>query len=450
MSEKKRTEIPGPGILSLIKNTNKLRKDPLAFGQDLIESYGNAIKIRLGPYSVIALNDPTHHHWVLKENWTNYPKGKAFEKMEPLMGKGLLMAENEFWRQNRAIVQPAFRLNRMDTYFSEIMTSSQNLFNDWKGRDKIDFHQEMMSFTLSVISKSLFNIDQGKESHLISEAIHDFMAGMEDQIFHFIPLIQKNIPSSLNRKFKASVKYLDSVVYKIIEERRRDSESRMDLVSLLINASKKDGAEGITDKYLRDEVMNFFVGGHETTANAITWCMFNLSRDKYVLDAVLTEIKKIKGSEELKLADLDQFTYLDKVINESLRMFPPIWILSRETRNQDEIDGMIIPKGSIMVVSPYFLHYRKDFWPDPHKFEPERFTEAEIQKRPKNSFLPFGLGPRSCIGETLARMEIKTFLIQFLSKFEFKRDETVPVIPFATITLRPKNGLHLFIKDRSL
>lgn len=445
MSEKTIRQIPGPGILSLIKNTNKLRKDPLSFGEELIDIYGNAIKIRLGPYSVIALNDPAHHHWVLKENWTNYPKGKAFEKMEPLMGKGLLMAENEFWRQNRSIVQPAFRLNRLDSYYKEVVSSSEALFKEWNGKEKIDFHEEMMSLTLSVISKSLFHIDQGKESYKISEAIHDFMAGMEEQIFHFLP-IQKHFPTSVNRKFKASVRYLDSVVYKIIDERRRDSESRNDLVSLLINASKKDGAVGITDKYLRDEVMNFFVGGHETSANAITWCLYNLSRDKEVLNKVLEEIKSTK----LELSTLDQFTYLDKVIDESLRMFPPIWILSRETKSEDQIDGMVIPKGSIMVVSPYFLHHRKDIWPDPHTFNPERFNREESEKRPKNSFLPFGLGPRSCIGEIFARMEIKTFLIMFLSKFEFTRDESVPVIPLATITLRPKNGVHIFIKERVL
>lgn len=447
MKDKSSKSITGPGLFSLIKNTKLLRKDPLTFGESMLSQYGNAIKIRLGPYQVIALNDPAYHQWVLKDNWTNYPKGKAFEKMDPLMGKGLLMAENEFWRQNRSIVQPAFRLNKMNEYFSEIKESANNLFISWELNRKINFHQEMMSFTLSVISKSLFHIDQGKESHQISEAIHDFMAGMEEHIFYFLPF-QKHLPTKINRKFKKSVKYLDSVVYKIIRERRGDSKGKTDLVSMLINASNMHGAQGISDKYLRDEVMNFFVGGHETTANAITWCIFNILSHEQVLEKILEEIGRLNIHSELQLEDLEKCSYLDQVINESLRMFPPIWIISRETKEEDMIDGMVIPKGSIMVVSPYFLHHREDIWPNPHTFDPDRFVESEISKRPKNSFLPFGLGPRSCIGETLARMEIKTFLIMLLSSYRLKLDPEVPVVPYATITLRPKNGLYIQVMEK--
>lgn len=447
MSHTNEKHIPGPSVLSLLKNTKKLRNDPLSFGKEIIDKYGNAIKIRLGPYKVIALNDPAYHHYVLKENWTNYPKGKAFEKMEPLMGNGLLMAENDFWRQNRSIVQPAFRLNRMQSYFEEVVNSSNNLFSTWSDKSSLDFHQEMMTLTLSVISKCLFQLDQGKGSVKISEAIHDFMAGMEDQIFHLFSF-QKHLPNKVNKKFKASVKYLDGVVYKIIEERRIASEGKNDLISMLINASKNEGAKGISDKYLRDEIMNFFIGGHETSANALTWCLYNLSNNQDVLDKLIIEIKNVLAGQELKYEHLDKFHYLDQVINESLRMYPPIWIISRETKEDDVIDGMKIPKGSIMVVSPYFLHRRKDIWNRPEVFNPDRFSQEEINKRPKNSFLPFGLGPRSCIGEMFARMEMKTILIILLSRFQFNRDDTNEVIPLATITLRPKNGLKIYIKEK--
>lgn len=440
-------KIPGPGLFSLLKNTNKLRRDPLKFGEELIERYGKAIKIRIGPYQVVGLSEPSHFHWVLKENWTNYPKGKAYEKMGPLMGDGLLMAEAEFWRQNRAIVQPAFRLNRLENFFEEMKVSSNILFKEWNNTTHLNIHQEMMRFTLSVISKSLFNKDLGKDSKAISHAIHDFMAGMEEHIFYLFPF-QKHLPTKMNRKFKASVKFLDKFVYDIIEDRRGKGGKEFDLVAMLINASNKEGAKGITDKYLRDEIMNFFVGGHETTANAITWCLYNLGKYSWAMEEVLKEIKNLP--DDFKLTDLDKFPYLDMVINESLRMLPPIWILSRETKNSDVIDGMIIPKGSIVVCAPYFLHHRKDIWENPGEFNPLRFAPAEEAKRPKNSFLPFGLGPRACIGEMVARMEIKTFIIMFLKKYSFTIDESVPVIPMATITLRPKNGMYIHIKERKL
>lgn len=419
----------------------------MSFGEEIISSYGNSIQINIGPYKVIALNDPARHHWVLKENYLNYPKGKAYEKMGPLMGQGLLMADYDFWRQNRSIVQPAFRVNRLSDFFNEMKTCCDDLFSGWKGRERLNFHQEMMQFTLSVISKSLFELNLSNESEKISEAIHDFMAGMEEHIFHILPF-QKHLPTKVNKKFKTSVKYLNSVVYKIIDERRQSSEGKNDLISLLINASKSGGANGITDKYLRDEIMNFFVGGHETTANAITWCIYNLITHADVQSQVLEEIETNTPG-ELKFEDLEKYSFLDKVINESLRIYPPIWIISREAKKEDVIDGMLIKKGAIMVVAPYFLHHRQDIWPDSHRFDPERFSENEIEKRPKNSFLPFGLGPRACIGEVVARMEIKTFLILLFKRYSFQLDESVPVIPFATITLRPKNGLYLFIKERT-
>ena len=443
--------IPGPSFLSLLSLTPLMRKDPVAFGAKMFAEYGRVIKFSVGPYKVIALNEPEYHHRVLKENWENYIKGKAFEMMEPVMGEGLLTAPHEFWRQNRAIVQPNFRLGRLPGYFQKMKESCEFYFEDWEKTQKtslesMDVHQEMMNLTLTIITKTIFDLDFSTDPK-VAGAIHDFMLGMEAQIFH-LSKFQKYIPTPKNIRSLRALKYMDSIAYDLIARRRQDYEGRGDLISLLIQASHREGARGITDKYLRDEVLNFLIAGHETTASSLSFCLRMLTENPEVLQKVREETDSVLGSRELEFVDLEKFTSLDMVINETLRILPPVWSISREAREDDDVDGYRIPKGSIVTVAPYFLHHREDIWPDPGRFLPERFSEEESKKRPKNCFHPFGLGPRTCIAETFARMEMKIFLVLFLRRYEFSYDNRISWELLATVTLRPKNGLYLKIRPR--
>ncbi len=442
-------KISGPSLLSILWNTRKFRRDPIAFGVELLRKYGNVLKLNIWPFRIVVLNDPAYHHWVLKENFENYVKGKAYEKLEPLFGQGLLITENKYWRQNRANVNPVFRLKNMEIYFEDISVRTHRVLSDWEPKTRIDFHQEMMNLTLSIIVKTLFNVDFGSDSEKLSHAIHDYMAGMENQIFQ-ISKLQQYLPTRVNRNFKAAVKFLNGAIDQVINDRRNgQGDERSDMINLLLKAEKGGGPQGITKRYLRDEVMNFVVGGHETTANALSWCMSDILKYPETREKILAEIRETIGSRDLTLADLERFPYLDQVINESLRMNPPLWIMSRETLNDDVIDGYPISKGTIVVVSSFFLHHREDIWPEAETFDPGRFTEEEIRKRPKNSFLPFGLGPRACIGEMLGRMEIKAVLIMVLQKFELSLNREVPVERFATVTLRPKNGVSVNLQRRT-
>jgi cytochrome P450 len=431
----------GPSLIQIIKDYKKIRKSPLDYGNKLFEEYGDIVDFKIARYQVKALNTPELHEYVLKSNYSNFIKGKAYERMEPLIGNGLLIAPHEFWRQNRTIVNPAFRVKKLETYFEEIKNSTETLINNYRDNHQHDVHQSMMELTLSIISKVLFHMDLKGYSHRVSEAIHDYMEGMENQIFH-LSSFQKYIPSKSNRKFNKAVKYLDSIVYELIKKRRVDYEKNDDLISTLIKAQMRDGAKGITDRYLRDELMTFMVGGHETTANAITWTLYHLAKNKDVLSDLYNEIDKHSDS-ELTYESLNNYTYLDLVINESLRISPPVWITSREVKNDDEYQNIKFKKGIIVIVSAYFLHHNKKYWDKPEEFNPKRFL-AHYNKK---AFVPFGIGPRSCIGEALARIELKTILILFLRKFNFDLINK-DIKPLATITLRPKGGLILKLKDR--
>jgi cytochrome P450 len=432
----------GPSFLQVLKDYKQIRKSPLDYGRHLFEKYGDTVEFKIARYHVKALNTPELHEYVLKTNYQNFIKGKAYERMQPLIGQGLLITNHENWRQNRSIVNPAFRIKKLESYFSEIQTSTFDLFNNFRDGHQYDFHQLMMELTLSVISRVLFHIDLSGRSERVSKAIHDYMEGMENQIFH-MSSFQKYIPTPSNRKFLKAVKYLDSIVYDLIKQRRKDYHNRDDLISMLIRAQMNDGAKGITDHYLRDELMTFMVAGHETTANAISWALYHLADNPDVLAKCYEEIDKYKN-EELTFKSLDQYEYLEKVINESLRISPAVWITSREVKDHDEFEGIALKKGMIVIVSAYFLHHHPRYWKDPEKFDPERFSKDYNKK----AFVPFGVGPRSCIGEHFARIEMRTILIHFLRKYNFKLVQK-KIKALATITLRPENGLILEIKERN-
>lgn len=443
--------IPGPSFTKLLSLTPLMRKDPIAFGHKMFQEYGNVVKFSVGPYKVIAMNEPEYHHRVLKENWENYIKGKAFEKMEPVMGEGLLTAPNEFWRQNRAIVQPNFRLSRYPDYHQKIVDCCQETFERWEGRGRtdgepFDFHQEMMDLTLLIITRTIFDTDFASDER-VAKAIHDFMIGMEAQLFHLFKF-QKYVPTPKNMRSLKALRFMDSIAYKLIAERRQDYEGRKDLISLLIQASHREGAKGITDKYLRDEVLNFLIAGHETTASSLSFCLFELSQHPEILSKVRDEIQSVLGEGEIKYDHLEKLVYLDRVISEVLRILPPVWSISREAKEDDFIDGYFIPKGCIVTVAPYYLHHREDLFPNPKSFDPDRFSEDQIRQRPKNCYHPFGLGPRTCIAEFFARMEMKIFLSLFLREFDFKLEEGKGLDLEAMVTLRPRDGLSVRLKKR--
>lgn len=443
--------IPGPSFAKLLSLTPLMRKDPIAFGHKMFQEYGNVVKFSVGPYKVIAMNEPEYHHRVLKENWENYIKGKAFEKMEPVMGEGLLTAPNEFWRQNRAIVQPNFRLSRYPDYHQKIVDCCQETFERWEGRGRtdgelFDFHQEMMDLTLLIITRTIFDTDFASDER-VAKAIHDFMIGMEAQLFHLFKF-QKYVPTPKNMRSLKALRFMDSIAYKLIAERRQDYEGRKDLISLLIQASHREGAKGITDKYLRDEVLNFLIAGHETTASSLSFCLFELSQHPEILSKVRDEIQSVLGEGEIHYDHLEKLVYLDRVISEVLRILPPVWSISREAKEDDFIDGYFIPKGCIVTVAPYYLHHREDLFPNPKSFDPDRFTEDQIRQRPKNCYHPFGLGPRTCIAEFFARMEMKIFLSLFLREFDFKLEEGKGLDLEAMVTLRPRDGLSVRLKKR--
>lgn len=437
-------EAKGPSFFQVIKDYKEIRKDALAYGLKLNKEYGDFIEFKIARYHVLALNHPDFHEYVLKTNYTNFIKGKAYERMEPLIGQGLLIAPHEFWRQNRSIVNPAFRVKKLEKYYEEIVRSTQELFKNYRHNHYYNFHQDMMELTLSIISKVLFHIDLSGRSEKVSQAIHDYMTGMENHIFHLFDF-QRHFPTTANRNFNKAVKYLNSIIFDLIRTRRTDYHEREDLISLLIKAQAQNKAQGITDDYLRDELMTFMVAGHETTANALSWALYHIAKNPLIYKKLREEIDKHVTEDVPSFDQLDSIPYLENVINESLRISPAVWITSREVKADDEFKGIKMKKGMITIVASYFLHHNPKYWENPSLFDPDRF-DKEYNKK---AFVPFGVGPRSCIGEFLARVEIRTILIMLFKNFDFELDPKRPTKALATITLRPEGGLYMKLRKRN-
>lgn len=444
---------PGPSFLKLFANLNQIRKDPLSFGNQLIEEYGDVVSFRVGFMNIIAFNRPEDHEYVLKTNYNNFTKGKGYGKLAPLIGQGLLVINNgPRWKQNRRIIGPVMSPKKMDKYFEDIVDSCDQLFDQWRNSYKEDnsiivpFHKDMVKFAIAAISRSIFNADYSEDAHEVSDAIEVVMRGFEDKILQVIPY-SEHIPTEKNLNYKRSLKFLNGKMDEIIKERRNNYSEGDDLISRLIRAQAEDDAQGITDDYLKDEIMTFFVGGHDTSSNGIVWTLFLIDQNPDVKEKLQKICDDIEF-ENLNFKDIDKIEYLDLVVNEGLRYYPPVWITSREAIEKDNIGGYEVEKDTIIVISNYFLHNHKKIWGDPENFRPERFLSENLTKEQKSAYIPFGLGPRRCIGEYFAKTEIKTFIIKFMKNFNYSTVDPENVKPHASITLRPKNGINFKLTQR--
>ncbi|MGZ3688725.1 MAG: cytochrome P450, partial [Bdellovibrionota bacterium] len=301
--------------------------------------------------------------------------------------------------------------------------------------------------TLTIVGRTLLGSEVAEDTRVVSEALPVLLEGVNQRILSSMPPAFHKLPSLKNSRMKRAAEALNQIVLRIIGERRalsaEENDSRHDLLSMLMAARDEDTGEGMTDQQLRDEIMTIFLAGHETTANLLAWTFFLLSRHPAIEKKLRAEISSVMDQRTPGPEDLMKMPYGTMVLEESLRLYPPAWVIAREAKSADKIGGFTIPAGAIMVLSPYVMHRVPKYWENPEGFDPERFREEEVAKRPKFAWFPFGGGPRLCIGNAFAMMEAQLILTMVLQKF---RLDLVPghiVTPEALITLRPKYGVQM-------
>ncbi len=436
------SEPPGPPGLPLIGNFLTVQRDPLGTMARVHQKFGDVARMRLGPYNFVLLNDPADIRHVLVKNHGNYHKSPTYELLRPILGNGLVTSEGSFWRRQRKLAQPAFHHKRL-IGFAETMTAlSLEMVEQWSAQPRgIDAHQAMMNLTLRIVGHTLMSTEFGGDASSIGRALTTVLEFFgNNQLLLFLPTW---FPLPGKRKAAKACETLDQIVLNMIETRRQSTEEHHDLMAILMAATGEDDEDRMTDLQLRDELMTMVLAGHETTANALSWAIYLLGKHPDVAAKLRMEVDEVLEGRPPTLEDLGNLEYVDCVIKEAMRVYPPVWIYERLSLGDDRLGGYDVAKGSVVAICPWTLHRNPEVFPDPERFDPERFRPAVASERDKYAYLPFGTGPRTCIGNAFAMMEAKIILSVIAQRFDLSLRPGQRIVPEPGVTLRPKSGVWI-------
>jgi cytochrome P450 len=429
-----------------------LRKDPVGMMRGFIENYGHIFSLNVPFNKAVVVSNPEYAKQVLLDNNKNYTKSVSYDLLKPLLGMGLLTSEGEFWKQQRKLIQPAFHKRKLDELTSMMVARSNHWakkITEYEARgEAFDMLPLMSELTLDIISEAIFSKGVEDKAKVVGEQITLLNEHMIEKVLS--PLRMPDaMPTPFNLRAKRSLALLDKVVYAIIEERRAEGVSKDDLLSMLIDARDEETGQTMSDRQLRDEVMTIFVAGNETSSNALTWTYYLLSQNPEAEAKMIAEIdEKLDSGVELSLTTVNEFHYVRQVIEESMRQYPPVWTLGRRAIAEDEIGGYTIEPGTNVLIPVMYFHRNARFWDQPERFMPERFAPAVRNSIDRYVYMPFGGGPRMCIGNNFAMLEMQVILITLYRKFRFKLKEGHVVEQDPLVTLRPKYGLMMVAEKR--
>jgi cytochrome P450 len=425
----------------------QFRKNPPVFLQTLAREHGDIVHYRLGRQDVYLVSNPDWIKDILVTNQTNFTKSRFLERAKVLLGEGLLTSEGEFHRRQRRLVQPAFHRDRLIGYASAMVETTAQTRERWIDGAQLDMAREMMRLTLAVVAKTLFSADITSDADEIGNALTQVMILFDMVLMPFSEWIEK-LPLPSIRRFEKARDFLDKTIYGIIAERRSSKEDKGDLLSMLLLAQDEDGGVGMNDKQIRDEALTLFLAGHETTANALMWAWYLLSQNPSAAEKFYNEVDRVLAGRLPTFDDLPSLKYTEGVFAESMRLYPPAWVIGRRAKADYSIAHYTVPAKSILMMSPWVVHRDPRWFPEPDQFRPERWA-SQGDERPKFSFIPFGGGTRVCIGERFAWMEGVLLLATVAQAWRFKLVPGHPVATAALITLRAKHGMKMVAERRA-
>ena len=439
---------PGPKRKALGDQLVPMSRDPLKFLLKIAHEHPDIATFKLGPQRTFLLSSPEYIEDVLVANDWNFLKGRGLQRAKKVLGKGLLTSEGNFHRRQRRLSQPAFHKQRIAAYGAVMAAYAARTRDNWKEGETRDIAQDMMQLTLAIVAKTLFDADVQREAQEIGQALTEVL-----ELFATFssPLteITDKLPTARNRRVKRGRQRLDETIYRIIAEHRAAGVDRGDLLSMLLLAQDTEEATGgMSDEQLRDEVMTLFLAGHETTANALAWTWYLLSQNPIVEAKMHAEIDEVLGTQLPTFEDVRRLNYTERVFTEAMRLYPPVWVMSRRAVSACKIGGYYVPAKSIVLLSQFVTHHDERYYDEPERFDPDRWLPEARAGRPKYAYFPFGGGPRLCIGEQFAWMEGILLLALIAQKWKLKLVPGHPVKPQPLITLRPKHGMKMTIEGR--
>jgi cytochrome P450 len=415
---------------------------------NIAREYGDIAHFQIGSRRTFLLNHPDYIRDALGVYYEYFTKGRPRRRSRHFLGEGLLTSEGEFHRGQRQLIQPAFHKRQFEAHEAVIMEHGLLMRESWQHGQQIDVALEMKRLTMAIVSKILFDTKTDAEADEINEAVRLVLTQFSPFGSPFGNLLAK-LPMSRARRIQKAQERLDTIIRRIIAERRLSGDDRGDLLSTLIFAQDETGNEAaMNDLHVRDETLTLFLAGHETMATALTWTWYLLARHPEVQAKLHAELDAVLASRSPALADIGQLRYTRMVFAESMRLYPPAWTLARYLIKDYEVGGYVMPAGSTVIISQYLMHHDPRYFPNPTHFDPQRWTPEAKAERPQYSYFPFGGGPRGCLGEGLAWVQ-GVLLIAALAqtwRMRLVPGHTVEVRP--VITLQPKYGVKVSLERR--
>src|SRR5713226_476110 len=422
-----------------------LNNNPLEYFTKIAREYGDIAGLRVLNFKTIFINHPDLIEEVLVTNARKYSKGRVLRANRHVFGEGLLTSEGDFWLRQRRLAQPAFHRLRIASYAATMVDYAQRMLEGWHHGEERDAHQEMMRLTLRIVGKTLFDADVERDAQEVGKSLELLLeVGADFRRTIFVP---HWLPTPANLRVKSEVAHIEKILYRIIAERRASGRDAGDLLSMLLHAQDEDGSR-MTDRQLRDEVITLFLAGHENTALALSWTWWLLAQNPQAEAKLYAELDAVLAGRSPTLEDLPKLRYTDHVISESMRLYPPAWGMARLAIEDAEIGGYRIPKGSGVSLSQWVVHRDLRWFEAPQEFRPERWEGDLLKRLPRFAYFPFGGGPRQCIGNTFALMEATLILATIAQKYRLRLVPGHPVVPLASITLRPRYGVRVLLESR--
>ncbi|HEY8378511.1 MAG TPA: cytochrome P450, partial [Nannocystis sp.] len=419
------SSMPGPTGLPLVGALpSMLRHGMFKFIENCWRQYGEIFQIPTGGRSrVTVVSHPDAAQRIFQDAVRNYYKGRSYDPIRPLLGNGLVTSTGDFWVRQRKLSQPAFHVSRLRGFLSTMARCVRDMLVRWeKGRATgatFELHTEMMSLTQRIVGLTLFGRDFGDGDTASAQAVNDSLTIAGERVNRGALVLPLAVPTPGNLRFRRALRTLDNIVYDMIARARRapDDAQETTLLRMLMDARDEDTGEGMTDRQLRDEIITQYVAGHETSALVLTWTFYFLDRHPEVAAKVAEEIVGRGLTDEPSLEQLEQLPYTRMMVDEVMRLRPPVWAQTRVLHEDDVLLGYRIPADSMVIFSSYFCHRHPDFWDEPEAFRPERFTPEAVESRHRYAYVPFSAGPRTCIGKRFALSEIMLTLALVLARY---------------------------------
>ncbi|MBC6366461.1 cytochrome P450 [Algoriphagus sp. AK58] len=439
---------PGPKSIFPLANLLRFRKDSLGFLREIGQEFGDVVHFKMGPLRVVLLNHPEYIREVLSTQQGNFVKGRPLEMAKELLGEGLLTSEGDFHKRQSRIIQPAFHRKMLDVYAPAMTEFSTRLMNRWENGMRVDMMQEMVELSTGIAGTTLFNRDIEQEAPEIYQSLEEIMSLFGRITLPFAEVLLKlPLPGTI-RFYKAKAR-LDSTIFRIIEERRQSKLRNGDLLSLLLQAQEElTDSEGISDQQIRDEALTLFLTALDTTSIALTWTWYLLSQHPKIEAELHEELEQVLQGRLPTIEDYPNLKFTRSVFAESMRLYPPIYIIARQALTDFSIGNFTIPRDTIVLMSPYLIHHDPRFHRNPDLFNPYSWYDRPLGQLPKYEYFPFSEGPRSCIGQQYAWLEGVMVLASIAQSWQFSLDSQHRVEIAQLLNLRPKNGMMMQIHRR--